>query len=266
MKHTAIADNFSDRLFVNPRWNDHTVKSRNKSPEKVNVYGKEYTVYASRFARNKGAVIVSDNMTGKMAGFPSISTNCLCNPFCRARIEKASLESICAHCFAEATINHYEDLNENCKHNFDVLTAEVLPLELLPRFYSDVKQARIESFGDVFNVNQAINYINIAIVNPHVNVTAWSKNPFIWAAAFKRVGKPSNMTFILSSQYLNKCAVIASGIAEYVDIVFTVYSPDYIEKNHININCGARDCATCRACYRPDLNKSGVRFISEKLK
>lgn len=253
-------------LFMVRSRTNRTVKSRNKNPQTVSINGKDYTVYASRFCSNKSAIIVSDNMTGKMYDFPSISTNCLCNPFCLARIEKASPDSICSHCFAEATVNHYSDLNDNCKRNFDILTTEIIPLELLPRFYPDVRQCRIESFGDVYNVTQAINYINIAIVNPGVNVTAWTKNPYVWKKAFEKAGKPANFTFILSSQFLNKTAEPSPAIKKWIDIIFTVYSPDYIGANKININCGARSCRTCKECYMPMLNQNGLRYVCEKLK
>jgi hypothetical protein len=48
----------------------------------------------------------------------------------------------------------------------------------------------------------------------------------------------------------------------FVDKVFTVYDPDFIEAENIDINCGARNCFDCGLCYE----KNGVAVINEKLK
>ena len=47
---------------------------------------------------------------------------------------------------------------------------------------------------------------------------------------------------------------------EFIDKVFTVY--DDANAGGVNINCGARDCATCGRCYL----KNDTVFINEKLK
>ena len=41
----------------------------------------------SKFCENESPVYVSDNMTGKMAGIPAISTSCFENIYCAARYE-----------------------------------------------------------------------------------------------------------------------------------------------------------------------------------
>ena len=126
--------------------------------EYITLNGRTYEMKKSDFATNKSPVHVSDNMTGKMHGFPSVSTSCLVNPICKERVKNK--ESVCSHCFAVATQNHYKALRTATENNFYLLQ-DILPLDLLPRFKDTVKQARIESFGDVASVNQAINYINL---------------------------------------------------------------------------------------------------------
>ena len=243
---------------------ERTVKSRARDPQEIELNGNRYIVYRSRFVSGRTALLVSDHMDGKMEGFPSISTACDINPFCLARMKNGI--GICKHCFAMASMGLYKKLQENCRHNFEVLTKEILPLELLPKFCEDVVQIRGESFGDVYNKTQAINYINIAKVNPRIRFTIWSKNPNIWIQAFNEVGKPENMTFVLSSQELNAPAKVKPEWW-FVDIVFTVYDPQYVAANNITINCGARHCLTCRKCY-PELEKrnSGIVYINELLK
>lgn len=244
------------------RQSENTVKSRPRNPIEIIIGLITYIVYQSRFVIGRTAILVSDHMDGKMEGFPSISTACSVNPFCLARILQGI--GICKHCFAAASLEFYSGLKRNCELNFRLLTSAILPLELLPHFCKDVRMVRLESFGDVWNVTQAINYINIAKVNPHCRVTVWSKNPNIWAQAFALVGKPSNMTFVLSSQELNVPAEVKKDWW-FVDIVFTVYTPEFVMQYNITINCGARHCMTCRLCY-PEANRGKVLYVNELLK
>ena len=244
--------------------NELTVKSRPRNPIEMVIDMMTYILYQSRFVIGRTAVLVSDYMSGKMEGFPSISTSCNLNPFCLARILQGI--GICKYCFAVTTMSFKDNLRHNCELNFRILTKKILPLHLLPHFCKDVRQVRLESFGDVYNVTQAINYINIAKVNPHCRITVWSKNPNIWAQAFAIAGKPFNMTFVLSSQELNTPAEVKPGWW-FVNIVFTVYDPQYVAAHNIRINCGARHCLTCRKCY-PELGEeqSQVIYINELLK
>lgn len=227
-----------------------------KTNKSVIVNGKEYTLYKSKYCVNVSPVRVSDNMSGKMTNIPSISTSCLCNPICLKRMQDGN--SICAHCFAETTLRRYTDCGKNCASNFELLTESVLPVEMLPIF-ANVSIVRIESFGDVANVNQAINYANICKANPQVMFAWWSKNMAIIKQAFDIVGKPKNVVMVESSEKLNHAKQASN---EYVDKVFTVYDEKTILAENININCGARCCATCRRCY----SKETEKVISEKLK
>lgn len=224
--------------------------------KEITVNGKAYTLKKSKFCVNYSPVCVSDYMSGKMSGIPSISTSCLVNPICQKRMKDG--ESICAHCFAEATLSRYKAAGQNAESNYHLLTESVLPLEMLPVF-CNVALVRIESFGDVANVTQAINYANICKVNPSVHFAWWSKNMSIIKKAFDIVGKPQNVIMVESSEKLN---VAKAPSTEYVDKVFTVYDAKTIESENININCGARCCATCRRCYSAETEK----VVSEKLK
>ena len=224
--------------------------------KEIIVNGKAYTMRKSKFCVNYSPVCVSDYMSGKMSGIPSISTSCLVNPICQKRMKDG--ESICAHCFAEATLSRYKAAGKNAESNYYLLTESVLPVELLPIF-CNVAIVRIESFGDVANVNQAINYANICKANPHVQFAWWSKNMSIIRKAFDIVGKPENVVMVESSEKLNTAKAPSNG---YVDKVFTVYDEKTISAENVEINCGARCCATCRRCY----SKATESVVSEKLK
>ena len=228
--------------------------SRNskKVNDEIIIAGRSYILKKSKYAMNVSPVHVSDSMSGKMTGIPSISTSCLANPICLQRMLDG--ESICAHCFAETTLNRYKDAGKAMLNNTYLLTESILDPDLLPVF-PNVSIVRIESFGDVQNVTQCINYINICRANPGVTFAWWSKNVSIIAKAFDMVGKPENVILIESSP---KVDVVKPASSHYVDKVFTVYSKEYIIAHDIDINCGARCCATCRRCYRKD-TESDVR-------
>ena len=169
----------------------------------IDSTGRAWPMLKSKFTANPSPIHVSDYMSGKMSGIPSISTSCLVNPICIKRMQDG--ESVCCHCFAAATMQRYSSAGQHAENNFHLLNAEVLPLEMLPRF-RNVAIVRIESFGDVASVTQAINYLNIAKVNPFITFAAWTKNAAIWNKAIAQAGKPENLSLVYSSFKLNEQA------------------------------------------------------------
>ena len=227
----------------------------------TDVSGREWPMLKSKFTSNLSPVHVSDYMSGKMTGIPSISTSCLVNPICIKRMQDG--ESVCCHCFAAATLDRYTACGQHAENNFYLLNSEVLPLEMLPKF-PNVAIVRIESFGDVASVTQAINYINIAKVNPLVTFGAWTKNANLWNKAIQEVGKPENLSLVYSSFKLNNPAPAAEYFTKdgenNFDHVFTVYDVPTCEFYGPGfVNCGARDCASCRRCYRKNPDEFSVR-------
>lgn len=216
--------------------------------------GKEYPARRSKYTANYSPVIVSDNMSGKMFGIPAVSTSVLENPICQKRREDP--ESICAGCFAANTAARYTSLAKNLKSNLELLTGEILPLDALPVFIPELASiVRFEAFGDLANVTQAINYINIAKQNPRVCFAIWTKNIAFLAKAIEETGKPENLRVIYSSPIVNKAIELEKLQRGFpcVDAIFTVYDKKYIAANNTEINCGAKSCITCRNCYdRPD--------------
>ena len=243
-----------------------TTKSRPRKPIQIVANGKTYTVYQSRFIIGRTAILISDYMSAKMEGFPSISTACTMNKFCLARLKRKI--GICAKCFAYAKLKFKKNLAENLRKNYEILTKEVLPSEVLPTFCDDVEQCRIESFGDIETIEQAINYINIMLKNPKVQFAWWSKNEGIRSKAIAKCGKPANCVCVYSSPFVNVEVSIESLRAKgwsYIDKVFTVFDKEYAAKNNICINCGARACKFgrgCGNCYRC----GGDVYVRELLK
>lgn len=207
--------------------------------------------------KNNSLVYISTGMTGKMEGIPAISTSVLSNPVCAARSRING--SICQKCFAQNTVSNYGALRDHVTDNYMVLNSRLLSADELPAVYSDI--CRLEAFGDLASVTQARNYIRIAKKSPWCTFAIWTKNPAYLDKAIQEEGKPENLICILSSNFINR--VDSAARWNWVDHVFTVYSPDYIGSNDISINCGGRKCKECMRCYtvgNPDFH------ISEKLK
>ena len=182
---------------------------------------------------------------GKMHDIPSIGTPCCCNERCR---KNAAIKgSICEKCYADRILGYRDSLLKHLEDNYNVLTHHLLTAAEMPFFNNAF--VRGESFGDVDTVNQAINYIEIVRNNPQVSAfTFFTKNPDIYAAAFKDHPKPSNMIIIVSSLFINQVST-AWKKYDFIDGVFTVFTAEYAISHNIEINCGSRSCIGCRRCY-----------------
>lgn len=196
------------------------------------------------------------NHNGKMSGIASLSTSVTVNERCKVNAQVPG--SICSKCFAAKQMEHFTSMEKPLVKNKEILTGSILPDDMLPlinRLYF-----RFESFGDLNNAIQVINYFNICKKNPGVNFALWTKNPdYIQQAIEMGHSKPENLNIILSSLFINKERV---NTYTFIDKVFTVYDPKYAAENGIEINCGARSCLTCRRCYE----KNDITVVNELLK
>ena len=266
-----------------------------KTKYTTTIAGREFTIRKSKYTTNLSPLHISDDMTGKLFGIPSISTCCSVNPFCLARMQNGN--SICAHCFAEALMKMKPSVRDAMISNFYLLTESILDLDLLPRFKNvtevivkklekeieklvklsektgkDLSEkienrkhmlnyvmrygaeiVRLESFGDVYNTNQAINYLNIVRVNPNQTFAWWSKNMGIVKAAIEMSGgKPDNLILVESAPIMDTTIKPSN---EYVDKTFTVFRKS---DDDPFINCGGRCCLTCQTCYHKE-TESDIR-------
>ena len=144
--------------------------------------------------------------------------------------------------------------------NYEILTKALIPNDLIPVITSIL--GRIESFGDVYNVIQARNYIRIIRANQNVHFAIWTKNYMVWKKAFDIEGKPDNCTFVISSSQLNKPAWIPDCVKVYADYIFTVYSLAYVKAHNIHIHCGFSHCLKCGHCY----HRGNAMYVNEILK
>ena len=204
---------------------------------------------------------------GKMSGNISISTPCVLNPVCVARMMRAAADpnskSICGDCYAATLLKSQESIQIPLKFNFDMLNAVVLPADLWPIL--NARQARIEAFGDLGSVTQAINYMNFVIANPETDFAWFSKNLNFIKVAFKRLGisRPQNCQIVASVEDKDDKDGARKLVEKFpfVTKTFTVYE----HAAGVKINCGARHCLTCGACYKPNPDGVAVMDIREQL-
>lgn len=207
---------------------------------------------------------ICENHTGKMQDLKSISTSCKDNKQCA--LNAAIPGSICENCFSMAMHDMYGDNFYNKLHlNTLLYSVVVLPVDVLPEI-RNVQYFRLESFGDLNNDIQVINYFNIVKKNAknRVRFALWSKNPrFIDQAIKAGHKKPGNINIIFSSLFLNNNGQGIMKKYSFIDKVFTVYTLDYLLTHpEIKINCGSRDCFSCSRCYK----KGGDPVVNELLK
>lgn len=140
----------------------------------------------------------------KMAGIISLSTYVGNNTFCQARCKNCD-NAICKYCYAASLTGQRYYLKMKLIRIMAVLTTVELSAADIPVIdYRLYPYFRFESFGDLENKLQFVNYNLIAAYNPMVNFTIWTKNPgIIQAAIDDGLQLANNIVVGLSSLYLN---------------------------------------------------------------
>ena len=200
----------------------------------------------------------------KLEGIQSISTSVLVNPICQHR--RGICGGICEKCYANALCQMRHSLDNHLVDNMEILSTRLLTKAEASAVPITTLYARIESFGDVRNVIQARNYIRIIRTHKLSRFGIWSKNWYIWYAAFLKEGKPRNCTFVLSSMFLNVRMEVPERMKPYVDHVFTVWTKDKYEAlwRGGNTACAGIRCLSCLKCYTKTGKK--VPFYIDELK
>lgn len=211
---------------------------------------------------------ICKNHSKKMRGMQSISTSALENTICCERAKNC--DSVCSKCYARRMLKHYHTLATKVSRNHYFYTSEVLTDSDVPIINTSI--FRFESFGELQNTTQLMNYCTIARVNADTRFTLWTKNLFIIADYIDGGGViPDNMSIIYSAPKLNTphddtlVYLVRSGYIAFVNAVFTVWTDENTAEAHgVTINCGHNNCIECRRCYT--LNHDTLTFIDEKLK
>ena len=216
----------------------------------------------TEFKKNVGVHITTDH-NDKMQGLSSLSTSPLCNELCKKRTNNPNM--ICSKCYSETMNKRFAGLRKCLINNTEILTSRILNKNEIPFLISETGMFRFEAFGDLNNEIQVVNYFNIAKYNKHMRCALWTKNPWIIKNAIEKYNlvKPRNLKIIGSSYYLNKPMIEFYKRYDFIDYIFTVYEPDFIQENKVVINCGGRSCKDCKRCYN---GKHKSYEINEKLK
>jgi len=208
---------------------------------------------------------IVQHTTNKLEGISSISSSVHDNCFCKAR--QVLKDCICKHCYAYNQQAYQTGTREHNILNGIILRNVLIPTKHFKLLKILFPYIRIESFGDVFNVTQARNYIRIIKAFPEKRCAIWSKNIEIWRKAFEEEGKPKNTTYVHSSSYLNKPETPNKEKYPFVDHVFTVYEKKYAKENNVMINCGGKKCLQCilkrKNCYYKVNKNNDTYFINE---
>ena len=204
---------------------------------------------------NNTPVRMSTGLGGKMKGVWAFSTLSLCNAFCLKRMQMPDL--VCYHCYVKKSLHIAAVMNY--VQNFFVLTAGPLPVDWIPVI--NPKNAgrhpiiRLESFGDLFNTQQADNYLTIARNNDAFSFALWTKNPNVLSQAIEKTDKPANLSTVLSMSVVDKMAP-AGRFDHHFDHKFIVVTNQAIKDNYLQdparfypCKCGPKSCINCRACY-----------------
>lgn len=198
--------------------------------------------------------MLTDNFTGKMEGMTGISTLVKLNPFCK--LNQCNKDSVCYHCYAE---NVRKTTAYKMALNTYVLCTYKFSFDQIP--YLNCLFFRFESFADILNDTQVINYMNIAKKNAHVHKAIWTKQP---KKLHKVIidhfhgEKPQNLSIVVSSIKLNcidttiKGKYMLPGNIDMVNHVFTVFTAKYAIDNDIEIHCINNKCIVCKRCYLSD--------------
>ena len=190
--------------------------------------------------RTTDGLISLSGLSGKLAGVDGLTTSPN-NPGCKARAKIKG--SICSKCYAMATLKQYKQCENAWQENARILSlplsdASIEKIALGLRAKSGL--VRFESHGDVISRQQVVNYFRIACRRPDLKFAIWSKVP----ALFNGLVAPSNLVCILSTLFIDAAP---KSLPAPFHKSFTVLSEDSDK-----INCGARNCATCRVCYSRD--------------
>ena len=215
----------------------------------------------------KKSLINVTKHSGKMDGIPSISTSCILNARCQKRV--SCNKSVCHNCFAHSYMKFRKELREALERNFHILTEKILTKEEIIALNINSSFFRFESFGDLNNDIQLINYVNICKHYKYTRFALWTKNVDILLSVFsqKRYRKPRNLSLIVSSPLLNVAFPLSFmekvNKVVHIDAVFTVYTKEFATNHNIVINCGAKHCLSCLQCYKGHIE---TICINEQLK
>ena len=135
---------------------------------------------------------------------------------------------------------------------------------------------RFESMGDLACSLQAKNYLTIANANNDFDFALWTKNPAVLAFAIDTMGKPENLSTVLSMSRKNEMdkPEFIARYSKYFNHMFVVADNEHVSdlyhmENSYPCHCEHFSCIRCRHCYLHDntvLDTAIEKLRDKKLK
>ena len=216
---------------------------------------------------------VSDHMTGKMEGIKCIPSDCTVNEHCKS----LHTNGICKHCYAFRYLNMRPTVRKCYEKSSNVLSND-MDVAYMPTFRKG-DFVRLESFGDLINVEHIENYLLICFKNPQTNFALFTKRRFMLENYFKHfdVKKPKNLSIVSSAYTMNddkNTELYASYETndnldfKLIDTVFNVYTNDEnIQKKDrlaLHTHECEKQCRFCLVCWHNTM--SDLMLVKERLK
>ena len=194
-------------------------------------------------------------MSGKLEGLRAISTNTTTNDYCIKQYNKKDSKNICTFCYSQEMLRTYrKNMALALQRNSDIIGKKIIHEDGLPIILDAF--FRFNAHGELINEINLINYVNIALKNPHCNFSLWTKRFDIVSKYFKDNKKPKNFILIYSNPKINH---ILEVVPKYFDKTFNNVQEDLnIDKQ----NCSGQKCKDCLLCYKLD----STNTIVEKVK
>lgn len=255
---------------------------------------------------NLTPIRVSTGLSGKLDTVLAISTISLANTFCLARMKNNDL--VCSKCYVSESLRidgilaytqnlyvltHF-DLAENVnwiprmksqwakdrvKRELEkerALGKIEISDEEIERLHNARPLCRLESMGDLACTLQARNYMTIAYSNIDFDFGLWTKNPAVLASAIDTMGKPENVSTVMSMSRKNVMdpEKMIARYRAYFNHCFIVVDNDNTRDGYLNqssfypCQCGHFSCVRCRHCYQvtKDIDTAVERLRDKKQK
>jgi hypothetical protein len=195
------------------------------------------------------------NMSGKLDGFKSISTNTKTNRFCISMHNSKKKDQICTKCYSHKMLDTYrKNMEPALQRNSDLLSSRNLddtevPL-IMEAFY------RFNAHGELINMQHLVNLVKIVEHNPHCTFALWTKRKNYIKELFSVRPKPANLILIYSNPKI-------SNILKEPPLHFDKTFNNVLEHENVSEqNCTGQKCKNCLLCYK----HNGVDTIVEMVK
>lgn len=205
--------------------------------------------------------------SGKMSGIPSVSTSQIFNKTCQ--LLSQNKKNVCYYCYARKYSKIYRNLDAVLLYNTLLLSFTYINPKTQAAGLANFKYVRFESFSDIQNIQHFYNLYQIAKYFNETNFALWTKRHLLVFGVLSTLKPLKNLIFVLSNFRLNdngerlkKTSILkfeSIGINPKNLKYFNVFESEFAFNNNIEINCGARSCASCLKCYK----KNNIQCINE---